>query len=77
MCGPPLISLTAKLQLKNNCTSVKFLKSGNFKNKPTLDNLQTCTNLSDDQIASAQVGQALTLFKKEQTQTLRMLPDII
>jgi len=34
-------------------------------------------NLSDDQIASAQVGQALTLFKKEQTQTLRMLPDII
>ena len=34
-------------------------------------------NLSDDQIASAQVGRALTLFKKEQTQTLRMLPDII
>jgi len=23
------------------------------------------------------IGQALTLFKKEQTQTLRMLPDLI
>ena len=73
----PLVLEVGGILEEAYCTSHQLLPRGGQGEERTLGLLQHKLMTAITELQVLKIEQALTLFKKEQTQTLRMLPDLI